>query len=155
MITQIWKCKILTERNVYTLHSNYWFGRYYYLCWFFKTKFFCSKDLFYSRLRQLNQCFQSWLPKLVTLPSDSTIILSMVCKVLLLFVSKAHKTFRERQHPRPAEIGKCAHWLSVAISTSDPPHCTLHHATDFQAMMWFPRVSLYESSSVRPGPCLS
>ena len=70
-----------------------------------------------------------------------TIILIMVCKVLFLFVSKAHKTFREQQHPRPAEIGKCEHWLSVAISTSDLLHGTLHHATDFQAMIWFPQIS--------------
>ena len=108
---------------------------------FSQTKFFCSKGLFYSRLRQLNQYFQSWLTELVILSSDSTIILSVVCKILFLFVSKAHKTFRERQHPRPAEIGKCEHWLSVAITTSDPPHGTLHHATDFQAMVWFPHVS--------------
>ena len=93
----------------------------------------------YFVLKAAKLVFPNWLPELVTLSSDSTIILSMVCKVLFLFVSKVHKTFRE-QHPRPAEIGKCEHWLSVAISTSDPPHGTLH-AIDFQAMMWFPHVS--------------
>ena len=51
----------------------------------FQNKLFCSKHLFYSRLRQLNQFFQSWLAELVTLSCDSTIILSMVCKVLFLF----------------------------------------------------------------------
>ena len=48
-------------------------------------------------------------------------------------------TFRERQHPRPAEIRKWEHWLSVAISYSDllPGNC--HHATKFQALMWLPQ----------------
>ena len=40
-----------------------------------------------------------------------------------------NKTFRELQYPRPANIRKCEHWLSMAISNSDPLHGTLHHAT--------------------------
>ena len=117
----------------------------------FQNKLFCSKGLFYSCHRQLNQCFESWLPELVTLSSDSTIILSMVCKVLLLFVSKSHKTFRERQPPRPAEIGKCEHWLSVAISTSQlvirlMVHCIMPPiSTPWCDSLTFPNMSHHPS----------
>ena len=45
-----------------------------------------------------------------------------------------NKTSRERQHPRPAEIRKCEHWLGVAISNSD-------HATKCLAVKWFPHTS--------------
>ena len=46
-----------------------------------------------------------------------------------------HKAFRERQHPRSAEIRKCDQRLTVAISSSDPLHGTLFHATKFHAIM--------------------
>ena len=52
-----------------------------------------------------------------------------------------NKTFRERQHPRPAEIRKCEHKLSEAISNSDSLHDPLLDATKFQAVMWFPHIS--------------
>ena len=64
----------------------------------------------------------------------------------LMTKTYTNKTFRERRHPRPAEIRKCEHHLSVAISYSDPHH-KLHHATKFQAVMWFPQFHL-------PGPNL-
>ena len=69
-----------------------------------------------------------------------------ICHFVILYIED-NKTFRERQHPRPAEIRKYEHWLSVAISNSDPRHGTLHHTTKFQAEMWFPCISKYESSS--------
>ena len=59
-----------------------------------------------------------------------------------------NKTFREWQHPQPAEISKFEHQLNVAISYSDQHHCRLHHATTFKAITWFPQFHL-------PGPSLS
>ena len=52
-----------------------------------------------------------------------------------------NKKFREWQHPRPAELRKWKHWLSVAITNGNPLHGTLHHATEFQAVMCFPHMS--------------
>ena len=57
------------------------------------------------------------------------------------------KQQRKRQHPWSAAIRTCEHWLRVAISNSDLLHDTLHHATKFQAAMWFPCISHYVSSS--------
>ena len=79
----------------------------------------------------------------------------MNCETCSLVISQHqdryndYKTFRERQHPQPAQIRKCEQ-LSVAISykDSDPLHGKLHHATKFQAIMWFPKFLL-------PGPSLS
>ena len=48
--------------------------------------------------------------------------------VLMFHNHNLKKTFRERQHPWPAEIRKFEHWLSVAISNSYP--------TKFQADSW-------------------
>ena len=48
-----------------------------------------------------------------------------------------NKTFRERQHARPAQISKCGYLLSLSISCNDPLHSELHHATKFQAVMSF------------------
>ena len=55
------------------------------------------------------------------------------CTVYAVLTTE-NKTFRERQHPRPAVIRKCEHRLSMAISNGDPFHGTLHHA-NFQAAM--------------------
>ena len=48
-----------------------------------------------------------------------------------LAIKSSNKMIRERQHPWPAEITKCKHWPTVAISNSDPLHGTLHHANKF------------------------
>ena len=59
-----------------------------------------------------------------------------------------NKMFWEWQHLLLAEIRKCEHSLSVAISYRDLLHGKLHHATKCQAVMWFPQFHL-------PGPSLS
>ena len=59
----------------------------------------------------------------------------------ILFEWFKNDTFRERQHPPPAAIRKCDYWPSVAISNNDLLHGTLHHATKFQAIMWFLHIS--------------
>ena len=71
--------------------------------------------------------------------------------VAITEVALNSKTFIERQHPRSAAIRKCEHWLSVAVSNSNPLHGTLHHATKFQAIMWFPCIS---KMGHLPGPSL-
>ena len=77
-------------------------------------------------------------------PSNHNEIISIIIYNTHIDVNK---TFRERQHPRPAKIRKYKLWLSVAISNSDPLHGSLHHATKFQVVMWFPHISWYGSSS--------
>ena len=42
---------------------------------------------------------------------------------------------------------KSEYSLSVTISNSDLLHGTLHHATKFQAITWFPHISWYDASS--------
>ena len=58
----------------------------------------------------------------------------------LLVMRIENKTFRKRQHPGPTEIRKCEHWLSMAISNSDPLHGTLHVATKLLSLMRFPHM---------------
>ena len=51
------------------------------------------------------------------------------CRIGYSIRQNENKTFRERQHPRPADLRKCEHWLSAIISNRDPLHGTLYHAT--------------------------
>ena len=76
-------------------------------------------------------------------------------KVDLLIASSIKQDVQRTTAPSADREKKCQHWLSVAISNSDPLQATLHHVTKFQAMMWFPHLSSYEPSSFRPGPSLS
>ena len=61
------------------------------------------------------------------------------------------KMFRERKRPRPAEIRKWEHRLSVAISNSDHFHGTMNQTAKFQTLIWFPHTLWHESRYFRPG----
>ena len=107
--------------------------------------------MFYWRTKNLNQ-FINYTQHIriqhINIKQSYNITGILLDKGTIGYIRSFNQTFRERQHPRPAEIRKCEHKLIVAISYSDPLSGKLHHTFQFQAVMWFPQLQV-------PGPSLS